>query len=158
MTPSSGGAVDECFRCKHVNLVERSNVPGEFEYLFAPYSVSVAPYDRVLLARATFRRSKLAPYPVGLRGHCRALCGQCHARAPAQSHAVGRRGQRVRARRPAARAVVLDLVLTKQKQDIDCRLNTHRRASVRGACSVAATRGESTWRRRVCHYCFFCLL
>ena len=44
MSPSSGGAVDERYRCKHVNLVERSNVPGEFEYLFAPYSVSVAPY------------------------------------------------------------------------------------------------------------------
>ena len=25
-------------RCVHVNLVKKSNVPGEEEYLFAPYS------------------------------------------------------------------------------------------------------------------------
>ncbi len=27
------------FRCKHVNLVEKSNVKGEIEFLFAPFSV-----------------------------------------------------------------------------------------------------------------------
>ena len=27
------------FRCKHVNLVDKTHVPGEEEYLFAPYSV-----------------------------------------------------------------------------------------------------------------------
>jgi len=27
------------YRCKHVDLVQRSNVPGEEEFLFAPYSV-----------------------------------------------------------------------------------------------------------------------
>jgi hypothetical protein len=27
------------YRCKHVNLVEKSNVAGEIEFLFAPFSV-----------------------------------------------------------------------------------------------------------------------
>ena len=27
------------YRCKHVNLVTRTNVAGEAEYLYAPYSV-----------------------------------------------------------------------------------------------------------------------
>lgn len=27
------------YRCKHVNLVEKTNVQGEEEFLFAPYSV-----------------------------------------------------------------------------------------------------------------------
>ena len=27
------------YRCKHVNLVEKTNVQGEQEFLFAPYSV-----------------------------------------------------------------------------------------------------------------------
>ena len=27
------------FRCRHVNLVEKSNVKGEVEFLFAPFSV-----------------------------------------------------------------------------------------------------------------------
>ena len=27
------------YRCKHVNLVEKTNVEGEEEFLFAPYSV-----------------------------------------------------------------------------------------------------------------------
>ena len=30
--------IDPERRCLHVNLVEKSNVPGEEEYLFAPYS------------------------------------------------------------------------------------------------------------------------
>ena len=32
------GETDFDFRCKHVNLVAHSNVAGEAEYLFAPYS------------------------------------------------------------------------------------------------------------------------
>jgi hypothetical protein len=27
------------YRCKHVHQVPKSNVPGEFEFLYAPYSV-----------------------------------------------------------------------------------------------------------------------
>jgi hypothetical protein len=30
--------IDPVLKCVHVNLVTRSNVPGEQEYLFAPYS------------------------------------------------------------------------------------------------------------------------
>ena len=30
--------IDPTRKCVHVNLVEKSNVPGEEEYLFAPYS------------------------------------------------------------------------------------------------------------------------
>ena len=30
--------IDPALKCKHVNLVTKSNVPGEAEYLFAPYS------------------------------------------------------------------------------------------------------------------------
>ena len=30
--------IDPLRKCVHVNLVKRSNVPGEEEYLFAPYS------------------------------------------------------------------------------------------------------------------------
>ncbi len=33
------GASQLLYRCKHVNQFPMSNVPGEFEYLFAPYSV-----------------------------------------------------------------------------------------------------------------------
>jgi len=33
------GAAQLLYRCKHVNQLPMSNVPGEFEYLFAPYSV-----------------------------------------------------------------------------------------------------------------------
>ena len=33
------GAGQLLFRCKHVNQVPKSNIPGEFEFLFAPYSV-----------------------------------------------------------------------------------------------------------------------
>ena len=33
------GATDVAFRCMHVNLVQHTAVPGEEEYLFAPYSV-----------------------------------------------------------------------------------------------------------------------
>jgi hypothetical protein len=31
--------IDPMRKCLHVNLVQQSNVPGEEEYLFAPYSV-----------------------------------------------------------------------------------------------------------------------
>ena len=31
--------IDPDLKCVHVNLVKRANVPGEEEYLFAPYSV-----------------------------------------------------------------------------------------------------------------------
>ena len=31
--------IDSVRKCVHVNLVKNSNVPGEEEYLFAPYSV-----------------------------------------------------------------------------------------------------------------------
>ena len=30
--------IDPVRKCAHVNLVQKSNVPGESEYLFAPYS------------------------------------------------------------------------------------------------------------------------
>jgi len=30
--------IDPTRKCVHVNLVKKSNVPGEEEYLFAPYS------------------------------------------------------------------------------------------------------------------------
>ena len=30
--------IDPVLKCVHVNLVEKTNVPGEEEYLFAPYS------------------------------------------------------------------------------------------------------------------------
>jgi hypothetical protein len=33
------GEHDPAKRCKHVNFVEHSLVPGEQEYLFAPYSI-----------------------------------------------------------------------------------------------------------------------
>ena len=33
------GASQVMYRCKHVNQVCKTNVPGEFEFLFAPYSV-----------------------------------------------------------------------------------------------------------------------
>ena len=33
------GAAQLLYRCKHVNQVTKSNVPGEFEFLYAPYSV-----------------------------------------------------------------------------------------------------------------------
>ena len=33
------GASDPLYRCKHVNQVAKSNVPGEAEFLYAPYSV-----------------------------------------------------------------------------------------------------------------------
>ena len=33
------GETSARYRCKHVNLVTKTNVPGEQEYLFAPYSV-----------------------------------------------------------------------------------------------------------------------
>lgn len=33
------GETSQRYRCKHVNLVTKTNVPGEQEYLFAPYSV-----------------------------------------------------------------------------------------------------------------------
>ena len=33
------GAAQLLYRCKHVNQVPKSNVPGEFEFLYAPYSV-----------------------------------------------------------------------------------------------------------------------
>ncbi len=35
----SRGAAELLYRCKHVNQVPKSNVPGEFEFLYAPYSV-----------------------------------------------------------------------------------------------------------------------
>ena len=33
------GAAELKYRCKHVNQVAKSSVPGEFEFLYAPYSV-----------------------------------------------------------------------------------------------------------------------
>ena len=33
------GAAQLLYRCKHVNQVSKSNVPGESEFLYAPYSV-----------------------------------------------------------------------------------------------------------------------
>ncbi len=33
------GAAQLQYRCKHVNQVPKSNVPGEYEFLYAPYSV-----------------------------------------------------------------------------------------------------------------------
>ena len=56
--------IDPTRKCVHVNLVKKSNVPGEEEYLFAPYSAftvmsarwnagtTAAPHEIELLAAA----------------------------------------------------------------------------------------------------------
>ena len=70
--------IDPSRKCVHVNLVKRTNVPGEEEYLFAPYSaftvLSVAwnagtdasPHEIELLAAADNREARedlpLAPW------------------------------------------------------------------------------------------------
>ena len=69
--------IDPARKCVHVNLVKRTNVPGEEEYLFAPYSAftvlsiawnagtDAAPHVFELLAAADNReaREDLPPAP-----------------------------------------------------------------------------------------------
>jgi serine/threonine protein kinase len=50
------GAAQLLYRCKHVNQVAKSNVPGEFEFLYAPYSV-------VTVERVTLPPAGAAPTP-----------------------------------------------------------------------------------------------